>query len=73
MEKKELISHTHVDELYDVLLKLDAKLAKTVKHYTTRYAGRFHTQVDLNLKFRVCTLYKGPWITTTVCVCSVSV
>ncbi|XP_042073399.1 caspase-8 isoform X2 [Haplochromis burtoni] len=36
MEKKELISDTHVDELYDVLQKLDAKLAKTVKHYTTR-------------------------------------
>nr|XP_004576360.1 caspase-8 isoform X2 [Maylandia zebra] len=36
MEKKELISDTHVDELYDVLLKLDVKLAKTVKHYTTR-------------------------------------
>ncbi|XP_031597260.2 caspase-8-like isoform X1 [Oreochromis aureus] len=34
MEKKELISDTHVDELYDVLLKLDVKLAKTVKHYT---------------------------------------
>lgn len=70
-----MISDTHVDELYDVLLKLDVKLAKTVKHYTMRYEGRFHTQVhtDLNLKFRFCTLYKGPWITTTVCVCSVSV